>query len=111
MAVEMIDNDAGWEQAQEDGLPDNITPGSPMAKMWWTHNVDAHITDGVTPEMKAKYGGKVVGTYKGKPLVPGEAGPGQGDFQYLVDKLIVVNGVDYATAAKIAGKAKARMIR
>ena len=49
----------------------------------------------------------MVGAYYGKPLVPGvEGSPSepQGDFQYLVDKLMVTQGLDKMSAVKITSK-------
>lgn len=92
----------------QDQLPDNIQPGSAKAKLWWKQ-VEAQTHQDVTPEMKAKYGSKVVGAYKGKALVPGEAGRDQGDFQYLVDKLMVTRGLSKASATKIAGSVNAKL--
>jgi hypothetical protein len=43
------------------------------------------------------------GYYQGHPLQPGFH-PGDGDFQFLVDKLIWHNGLSYPSAVKIAAK-------
>lgn len=78
--------------------------GSPEAKLWWNNIMEPYARTGITPEFQAKYGDSVVGAYNGKPLVPGEAGPGQGDFQFLVDKIKVTQGLAHSSAVKIAGK-------
>jgi len=83
--------------------------GSPKAKLWWDQVVEPSTRADIPPEVKAKYGDACKGIYKGKPLVPGVAGKGQGDFAYLVDKLRITKGVDLSTATKIAGKIKYKM--
>jgi len=83
--------------------------GSAEAKLWWNNILEPFAKQSITDEMSSKYGDKVVGAYKGKALVPGEAGTGQGDFQFLVDKIRITQGLDYASAQKIAGKVKAMM--
>ena len=86
---------------------DNPFPnGSAEAKLWWKNVIDPHTHANISPELKAKYGEKIVGVYAGKALVPGEAGANQGDFQYLVDKLQVTQGLSYGSAMKIAAKIK-----
>jgi hypothetical protein len=85
---------------------DNPHPaGSEASKMWWS-KVNAQSQKSITPEMKKQYGDKVVGSYNGKPLVPGEAGQGQGDFNYMVQKLMATKGMSLQSATKIAAKAK-----
>ena len=69
--------------------------GSPEAKLWFKNILEPHV--------------KGTMEYMGKPLVPGEAGPGQGDFDYLVAKIQITQGLSYFSAAKIAGKVKAMM--
>lgn len=83
--------------------------GSAEAKLWWRNILEPTLGQDIPPEIKAKYGDKVVGMYQGKPLVPGEAGPGQGDFQLLVDKIKVTQGLSHGSAVKIAAKVKYRM--
>lgn len=80
--------------------------GSAEAKLWWRNVLESHAQSQITPELSAKFGDKIVGVYHGKPLIPGEAGQGQGDFEFLVDKIRVTQGLDYVSAAKIAGKIK-----
>jgi hypothetical protein len=80
--------------------------GSERAKLWWKKVQAPYVKTQVTEDLATKYGDKVVGVYKGKPLVPGEAGRGQGDFGYLVDKLQVTRGLTPGAATKIAGKIK-----
>lgn len=81
-----------------------IKPGSPEAREWW-ERVEKHATNTRIPaEVKAKYGSKVIGMYKGKPLVPGEAGKGQGDFEFMVDKLKATRGMSDESARNVAGK-------
>lgn len=78
--------------------------GSPEAKLWWKNILEPNVESQVTPELKAKYGDDLVGMYHGKPLIPGVAGPGQGDFNFLVDKIRITQGLDFVSATKIAGK-------
>lgn len=85
-------------------LPPGVVPGSEGAKSWWATEVDGKLTNGITAEMKAQHGDKVVGVYDGKPLVPGEAGKGQGDFNYVKDKIMITQGVDADVARQIAAK-------
>lgn len=80
--------------------------GSPEAKLWWKNVLEPSLTNNISPEMKAKYGDKIVGVYEGKALVPGVSGVDQGDFRFLVDKLQVTQGLSYGSAVKIAAKVK-----
>lgn len=80
-------------------------PGTGEAKKWFADNVDANLKNGITPEMKAKYGDKVVGAFNGRPLVPGERGLDQGDAEYMMVKLQVTEGVSKLGAAKVLDKA------
>lgn len=79
--------------------------GTTEAKGWWKTIVEPSTKSGITPEMKAKYGDAVTGAWKGKALVPGQAGSDQGDFQFVVDKLQVTQGLSEQAAKNIAGKA------
>lgn len=84
-----------------------FSPGTLEAKMWVKQVLEPYVQQQITPEMKAQYGDKVVGAYHGKPLVPGgEGSPSepQGDFTYLVDKLMLTQGLSKVSAAKVAGK-------
>jgi hypothetical protein len=82
------------------------TAGSPEAKKLWEKiDADAHSEDAVAKAQKLA-GKKAVGMYEGKPLVPGEAGANQGDFKFLVDKLIATKGFSPEVAGKIAAKVK-----
>jgi len=83
--------------------------GTPKAKLWWKEIMDPYAKTQITDAMKTKYGAKCTGAYKGKPLVPGEAGRGQGDFQFLVDKLRVTRGLGVDAATKIAGKINTKL--
>lgn len=83
--------------------------GSAEAKLWWRNVMEPSAKHSIPDEFRAKYGDSVVGVYKGKPLVPGQAGPGQGDFQFLVDKIRTTQGLSYQSAVKIAGKIKFNM--
>jgi hypothetical protein len=69
-------------------------PGTSEAKAWWT-KVEADC--------------KAAGMYQGKPLVPGEAGKGQGDFGFMVDKMRIANGYDAGLATKIAANIKYKL--
>lgn len=48
------------------------------------------------------------GSYQGHPLRPGNH-PNDGDFRFLVDKLVWHNGMPYPSAVKIAAKINYRM--
>ena len=78
--------------------------GSPAAKLWWKNILEPYTQNAVTEDYVEKYGDHIIGVYKGKPLIPGESGAGQGDFDYLVDKIRITQGLDYQSATKIAGK-------
>jgi hypothetical protein len=80
--------------------------GTYKAKMWWDNVMVPYIKSQVTEDMTSQYGDKVVGSYHGKPLVPGEMGAGQGDFDYLVDKLQITKGLSLNSAVRIAAKIK-----
>jgi len=80
--------------------------GSPEAKLWWKNIIEPSILKDIPEDMQAKYGDKLVGMYKGRALVPGEAGAGQGDFSYLVDKIKITQGLSHASATKVAAKVK-----
>ena len=80
--------------------------GSAEAKLWWRNVMEPYTQSQLQPEWVEQYGDNVVGGYKGKPLVPGEAGSGQGDFIFLVDKIRITQGLSYQSAVKIAGKIK-----
>ena len=83
-----------------------FVPGSAEAKLWFRNIMEPSVTHNITPEMQAKYGDQVIGAYKGKPLVPSEMGSDQGDFQFLVDKIKIIHGLNYSSAMKIASKVK-----
>jgi len=78
--------------------------GGLKAKLWWKKVLESYAKENITEEMREQYGDKVVGNYKGKPLVPGEKGVGQGDFIFHKDKLMVCEGLSETSAKKIAGK-------
>ena len=85
-------------------LPFN--PGTVEAKSWWKTHIEDKLADNITPAMKAKYGSKVVGAYKGLALVPNSQGSDQGDFIHLRDKIMVEQGLSEASATKVAAKIK-----
>ncbi len=78
--------------------------GTMEAKMWFAKVLEPATRHAITDEMKVQYGDKVTGAYYGKPLVPGEQGQGQGDYSFLVDKLMITQGIDKVSASSIAGK-------
>ena len=80
--------------------------GTYKARMWWNNIIEPYAKSQINDDMVNHYGDKVVGVYNGKPLVPGEAGPGQGDFDFMVDKLQVTRGLSINSAVRIAAKAK-----
>ena len=86
-----------------DGGDIQVEPGSVEAKKVWKQiSIEAHSPENIS---KAKQlHPNATGLYMGKPLVPGVAGPGQADFQFMVDKLIYHDGYSPEVANKIAGK-------
>ena len=78
--------------------------GSAEAKLWWKNILESAVQSKVTPDLITQHGDNIVGVYHGKPLIPGEAGKGQGDFEFLVDKIRITQGLDHVSASKIAGK-------
>ncbi len=85
-------------------LPAGVVPGSQEAKTWWIEHVETPSKAAITPELKAKWGDKLTGMYEGKPLIPGP-GADHGDMNYLVDKLIITQGLSPEVATKIVAKA------
>ena len=81
-------------------------PGGAEAKLWWQNVLEPYVKSTITDDMRSEYGDQVIGAYKGKALVPGQSGPGQGDFQFLVDKIKLTHGLSHFSAVKIAGKIK-----
>ena len=75
--------------------------GSKQAISWFNSVLHPYLHTQITAAMKAKYGAKVVGAYKGKPLVPGMAGRDQGDMTFLIHKLIV-SGISPGGAVTLA---------
>lgn len=80
--------------------------GSCEAKLWWRNVMEPSIGQDIPPEIQERYGNEVVGMYNGKPLIPGFIEPGQGDFQFLVDKIKVTQGLSHSSAVKVASKVK-----
>lgn len=81
--------------------------GSPEAKLWWKNVMEPYAKSQSDPSWTEQYGDKVVGGYKGKPLVPGVKGSAnnpQGDFNFLSDKIRVTQGLSTLSAKKIAAK-------
>lgn len=76
--------------------------GSLKAKDWWLDVLIPHVKAQVTPELQAQYPG-IEGVYKGKPLIPGEAGPGQGDFDLLKDRFRIIDGLEEVEARRLTG--------
>jgi hypothetical protein len=76
--------------------------GTTDAQVWWAKVMVPATKSYVTTAMKKQYGEHVVGGYKGGALVPGEIGPGQKDFQFLIDKIQVTQGLDTDSATRIA---------
>ncbi len=107
----MYVEDDGNNDLNEDGTVDiydcPFPLGTPAAKRWFHEVLDPLVkSTQPTPEMKVMYGDSIKGVYKGKPLVPGVAGPGQGDFQYMVDSIRIKQGLSHQAAKAIAGKVK-----
>ena len=109
--------DIGWNDNLEDldydgnGVLDgNDCPfpsGSTESRLWWRNVMEPHARSSIEPEWTEQYGDRVVGGYKGKPLVPGVKGSAtnpQGDFDFLKDKIKVTQGLSESSARKIAAK-------
>lgn len=91
------------------GLPSGITPGSEQAKKLWQQiDADAHSEANIAKAKTISGCENARGLFMGKALVPGP-GANQGDFDYLVAKLHLVNGIDLTTAKKIAASVKNRL--
>jgi hypothetical protein len=81
--------------------------GTVEAKKWFYESLKPSLANGITPEMKAKYGDKVTGAYGSEPLVPGVKGSAaepQGDFKLMSDRIRLTQGVDKILADKITAK-------
>lgn len=78
--------------------------GSTESKLWWKNIMEPYAKSQSDPSWTEQYGDKVAGGYKGKPLVPGEAGKNQADYDFLVDKIRITQGLSTLSAKKIAGK-------
>jgi hypothetical protein len=91
--------------------------GSPAAGAWWKNVQDAYLRATVHhPDALqfAKYGDKFHGFYNGKPLLSGVSAqevPGQGDFDYVTDRVMVTQGLSKGSAQNIAGFIKAKLGR
>ena len=83
--------------------------GSTEAKAWWTQQVLPAVKAAKTSlpqEVQDKYGEKLVGAYKGRPLVPGVQGQDQGDMSFVIDSIRVTQGLSSDQAFRIASKAR-----
>ena len=81
----------------------HIVPGSVEAKKLWVQ-IDAQAHSPEAVKAAKTLNPKAEGMYLVKPLVPGEAGAGQGDFKFMVDKLVYHDGHSVSVAKRIAGK-------
>lgn len=109
--VEIFEDTPDWKPTDSnqdseitgDDIP--YEPGSIKAKAAWKKiEAIAHSPKNIETCKTLGYeNGR--GMYGGKVLAPG-AGPNQGDFDMLRDKLIWYNGYSPETAVKIAGKTR-----
>lgn len=109
MAFEKLIADADGHH-DDGGLATKLhaQPGSPEAiKAWAQIDADAHSPTAIAKAKACHVPGaeKSVGFYNGKPLIPG-VGPGQGDFDFLVDKLVATKGMTVGAAEKLAAHIK-----
>lgn len=92
--------------------------GTVAAKAWW-QNVQASFVKATMNNPEAmqymdQYGDKFHGFYNGKPLLTGVSAkdvPNQGDFQFIVDRLMITQGLSKGSAQNIAGFIKAKLGR
>lgn len=102
--------------ADHNGVVDNIDgtgqiqPGSEGAKKIWQQiDKDAHSAENMA-KAKALTGQEgAKGMFMGKALVPGHAGPNEGDFNFFVNKLVWNDGYSPEVAKKIAWAAKEKL--
>jgi len=102
--IDRLDMNSDGELTAEDCI---YPHGSPEAKLWWKNIMEPYAKSQSDPAWTEQYGDKVVGGYKGKPLVPGVKGSAsnpQGDFDFLSDKIKVTQGLSTLSAKKIAAK-------
>lgn len=78
--------------------------GSPSAKLWWRNVMEPYASSNIEPEWVDKYGDKLAGGYKGKPLVPGEIDKSSGNLEFFRDKIRITQGLSYVSSTKIAFK-------
>ena len=104
-AVKLVDKDGNGLDGGDIPFP----PGSLEAKKAWAQiDADAHSPANVA---KAKQlHPDAIGMYKGKALVPGP-GENQGDYDFLVDKLVYSKGFSPEVASKIAGSVKFKLMK
>ena len=84
-----------------DGTDIPFEPGSLAAKKAWKEIAAIAKSPDAIAQAKALGYDNATGMYKGKVLAPG-AGPGEGDFDFLRDKLIYDGGHSPEVATKIA---------
>lgn len=79
--------------------------GSPDAQLWWKTVIEPYIKTQVTDDMRDQYGDKCSGAFLGKPMVAGIKGSAenpQGDFDFVVHKIMVTQGLPQENAIRIA---------
>jgi hypothetical protein len=111
----MENQDSSWAPKDNNGdshisgndIP--YEPGTLEAKQAWMKIEQLAHSPAMIAKAKALGIDHPVGMYMGKPLVPGEAGPGQSDFQMLKDRLIYYDGYSPDVATKIAARVKYKL--
>jgi hypothetical protein len=104
-----------WDQDGDGTLTPDDCPypkGSHGARAWWYKVFRPYCLEQVTEEMREQYGDKLIGSFDGKPMVPGEPGTlqnPQGDWDYLVAKIRVTEGLSQDAAEKVAGSIKQKL--
>ena len=92
--------------------------GTTAAKMWWSNVqvpfIKASMNHPDAMHYMAKYGDKFQGFYNGKPLLRGISAQevaGQGDYNFIVDRVMITQGLSKGAAQNVAGFIKSRLGR
>jgi len=93
-------------------------PGTVAAKAWWSNVqvpfIKATLSHPDAMQYIDQYGDKFHGFYNGKPMlsnVPASEIQGQGDFDFITDRLMITQGLSKGSAQNIAGYIKAKLGR
>lgn len=109
----VLDSDQQDDDLNGDGVLDirdcPYPYGTTAAKKWWYSKIEPVVRAQATDTNKDIWGNTLTGVYKGKPLRPGPH-PGDGDWDYMVDKIKVTQGLSHENASNIAGKVLQRKL-